>query len=715
MASKQLGKLRQWAGEVISSREKTTLSEEFQELEKDIELRRSGNERLFFACETYHHILKKKKDCLALDDPEKLLPIDILGIIMITHGEEFGEDSVFGSSLVKLGRAHCRVAALQEGYALTFRDTYMTSVEKFGDEIKEYDHLRKKLDSRRLSYDAALSKLEKVKHHKKEKERRDAEEELDKAQARYEETTEDVRAQMHQIQEYEIDQMRELTALLDIELNFVEKYAEVLREVKSEWPSISSVRPATRVNGITRTTSKQKEKSTKSGVGRSASTRSTGHSTAIESSEEGEDETRSAISRSRTPSRRSSMVHHRSDSAASKPRSRPSSRASRKRADSYADEEKVDKAASKLSVAGLMGSLSGRVKKKEREKFANLDDEVDMRANDDRTETEDHDPSSSPVQSHKSFSGRPSSTKRRARTHSKSKSEQISLSGSSPSPTILSRMQGQLQREPDKDRKIVRALHDFSGSSDELSFKTGDEIVVLNETLEGWWMGEVKGRKGLFPVPYTEPVPAKPPLPVRPDLAGKGGGTSATSLSNSINSFSDSDGYRSSDIEDNEVYGTRPLALHDSPFIGVGGGLPDSASFTDSLLDDNHDRDSQLLKPSLSHVSRTGSGTFSTSSTSSSALPYRQDSGATPKKAPPPPPPRRSTGNLLPSATPPIPPRRPSAPRSQSSSGSLPQFIPNSSPSVSSQDGQYDRYDRSPFDSVTELSQSGNDGKSNPF
>lgn len=84
---------------------------------------------------------------------------------MIVHGEEYGEDSALGSlfatlllpnayyragtSLVKLGRAHCKIATLQEAYALTFRDTYLTSLESFGNEVKEYEHQRKKLESRR--------------------------------------------------------------------------------------------------------------------------------------------------------------------------------------------------------------------------------------------------------------------------------------------------------------------------------------------------------------------------------------------------------------------------------------------------------------------------------------------------------------------------------------------------------------------------------------
>ncbi|KAJ8090418.1 hypothetical protein PM082_019016 [Marasmius tenuissimus] len=727
MASKQLGKLRQWAGEVISSREKTVLSEEFQELERDVELRRSGNERLYFACDAYHHSLKKKKDCLALDDPEKLLPIDILGIVMITHGEECGE-STLGTSLVKLGRAHCKVATLQEGYALTFRDTYMSSIEKFGDEIKEYDQMRKKLDSRRLSYDAALSKAEKLKTSKKDKEKKEAEDEMEKAQARYEEAMEDVRAHMDHIQAYEIDQMRELTALLDVELDFVEKYAEVLREVKKEWPSISSVRPATRTNGIL----KSKEKGRKASVKRATSTtRSTGHSTAVESADEDdEDETRSAVSR--PSSRRSSVAHHRSDSfSTNKSRSRPSSRASRKRADSTVDQDKADKASTKrMSMAGFMGSFSGRGKKK----FANLDDDEESVRGDIQNE-EGGDMTASPVQSHKSFT---SSKGGRPRTHSKSKSEQYSGSASGTgSPGFLSKLQSHMKdsnkekerervkewdrdNEREEEKKMVRALHDFSGSSDELSFKTGDEIVVVNEVLDGWWMGELRGRRGLFPVPYTEPVPAKPPLPVRPDLGGSHGGSNAGTKPKSKGSLSDSDdgGYRSSEVEDSEVYGSRPLAPDHSPFFGGSGSLPDSASFRSSLAENDSPIGGSFLKPSLSNNSRAigNTSTTSTNSVTSSAsssppipyTPYNKQE-TTPKKVPPPPPPRRSTGNLLSVATPPIPPRRPGPTRTQSSSGSLPQYFPSTG-SMSSHDGGYDV---SPFDSATELS--GTAKKSSPF
>jgi hypothetical protein len=52
--------------------------------------------RLDLATQIYHHNLCKKTECEALDEPGKLLPVDALGVVMILHGEEFGEDSAFG-------------------------------------------------------------------------------------------------------------------------------------------------------------------------------------------------------------------------------------------------------------------------------------------------------------------------------------------------------------------------------------------------------------------------------------------------------------------------------------------------------------------------------------------------------------------------------------------------------------------------------------------
>lgn len=132
------------------------------------------------------------------------MPIDTLGIVMIVHGEELSgtgtshfsafysppawmqakltnRSSLTGQSLIKLGRAHCRIATLQEAYTLTLRDTFITSLDKFMDDVREYEVQRKKLESRRLTLDSAITKAEKA---KKDKGKQEAEEELARAQAR---------------------------------------------------------------------------------------------------------------------------------------------------------------------------------------------------------------------------------------------------------------------------------------------------------------------------------------------------------------------------------------------------------------------------------------------------------------------------------------------------------------------------------------------------
>ena len=57
--------------------------------------------------------------------------------------------NLLGHALVKLGWAHCKVAMLQEVFALTLKDTFLASMDQFKEDIKEYKILRKKLNSKK--------------------------------------------------------------------------------------------------------------------------------------------------------------------------------------------------------------------------------------------------------------------------------------------------------------------------------------------------------------------------------------------------------------------------------------------------------------------------------------------------------------------------------------------------------------------------------------
>ncbi|KAG7452760.1 BAR-domain-containing protein [Guyanagaster necrorhizus] len=666
MASKQLGKLRQWAGEVISSREKATVTEEFRELELDIEKRKLAAQKLCLASEDYHHALSKKKESESLDNPEKLLPIDTLGVVMIVHGEEYGDDSALGTSLIKFGRAHCKIATLQEAYALTFRDTYLASLESFGNEVKEYEHQRKKLESRRLSLDAALTKQEKLKNSKKEKDKLEADEEVERAQARYEEAAEDVRAYMHAIQENEIDQLRELTNFLESEVNFVKQYLDVLQETQAEWSSTSDVIPR-RADGPMHTFSRSSNTKTpkRPGQKRSLSGPSNPQSLHVDSSDDERTNTSSF-------GRRPSASHRRNDSvgtakASSRPPSRPSSRASRKRSDSLANPD----SSMRMSVAGWANSAMGSVRGKKKEKFASLQDD-----DDDHIQGSE---GSSPVSMSPSFT-----TTLRRKSQSKD--------GTPKEPSRI------LKPPSLQEKKIVRALYDFNGSSDELSFKAGDEIIVVNEVLDEWWMGLLDGKQGLFPTSYTEAISKKPVL-LKRSRSGKAYEEDTAYIAPSFQSDDDSpdEGYRTSDLEEEDAYKSKPLNPSHSPFFG---GPPDHG-LSSTIMDDDDD---DHLMPSVSRHGVSDTGPNRTVGPTPPALPMHRSSTdilatlASGKKAPPPPPPPRRSAT--PSTTPKIPPRRPSVPASSSSSSLLAPQSTTETPSPKSSFG----YDASPFDSVSDLS-----------
>ncbi|KAG1750385.1 uncharacterized protein EDB91DRAFT_1107120 [Suillus paluster] len=665
MASKQLGKLRQWAGEKISSRDKTIVADEFKDIEQDIELRKEGILRLQAASEDYHHVLSKKKESTVAQEMDKLMPLDTLGIVMISHGDEFGDDSAFGTSLVKLGRAHCKVATLQEAYGLTFQDTFITSCQNFLQDIKDYEHQRKKLESRRLSYDAAITKLEKIKSNKKEKEkeRREAEDELQRSRLRYEETSEDVRSRMQAIQENEIQQLRELTSFLDLELNFAKHYYEVLQDVKANWCDESTLakfetqRKSVQPHVFSRANEDPKFRSVRS-------KRSTiSNASGVVASSNGSDEDHPPP----MPTRRKS-------DAGNKIISRPSSQASRKRSDSNATRKRADsdvtadapetpkgdKSGKRMNVTGwassAMSSVTGRGKK-DRDNFATL--------------TNEDDPEADSVDS-----PRPPSSRSFSRKSPSSKVKEL-LNGSPKMPIQI--MKPPSQHEP----KLVRALHDFTGSSDELTFKAGDEITVIHEVLDDWWLGALPdGRKGLFPTTYTETI-----------------SQSSLSYQGSVQSSED-ELHRAAASEDSEddvgnLLGGR---ARDTSHLSSGYGF-DTESIASTVPEDEEESrlvPAKVIEEDFFYMPRGASPQLLAPSISNGRT--ASDISFAIKRAPPLPPPRRSSTNT---AAPPLPRRNSLKPQSQSNSPCTPAsayLTPASS--ASSMQGP----NVSPFDSLLDVS-----------
>ncbi|KAK4138420.1 BAR-domain-containing protein [Trichocladium antarcticum] len=231
--TKKFDRAFQWAGEKMGGEVKTSMSDDFKMLETEMALRFDGMERLQRSMNQYIKWMGRHLE--PTEDKDKALPVGYLGRTMVSHGEEYQRDSEFGNCLITVGRANERVSAIQESFVSDATSSWLESLERSLAMMKEYQTSRKKLENRRLAYDASISKL-----HKTKKDDFRLEEELRAAKAKYEESSEDVLRRMQDIQDAEADSVQDLEQFLDAELNYHEQCAEELRRVRQNWPGTPS-------------------------------------------------------------------------------------------------------------------------------------------------------------------------------------------------------------------------------------------------------------------------------------------------------------------------------------------------------------------------------------------------------------------------------------------------------------------------------------------
>ncbi|OCL09122.1 BAR-domain-containing protein [Glonium stellatum] len=233
--NKKLDRLKQWAGEKMGGEAKTSTSDDFKALEMEMALRYEGMEKLQKSMTMYVKSLSKRNE---VEDREKALPGGYLGSTMVSHGEDFEPDSEFGNCLSSLGRANERIARMQETYVAGATTSWLEGLERSLAQMKEYQAARKKLETRRLAYDASLAKMQKAK-----KEDFRVEEELRSQKAKYEESSEDVYRRMQDIKEAEVDSVADLTAFLEAELTYYDRCREILLNLKRDWPARDTREP----------------------------------------------------------------------------------------------------------------------------------------------------------------------------------------------------------------------------------------------------------------------------------------------------------------------------------------------------------------------------------------------------------------------------------------------------------------------------------------
>lgn len=143
----------------------------------------------------------KKLPTLSMSD-KKMPCLAGLGKALTQQGRLQGDDNSYGMALLKVGEAQSELSTIQFELVSKLRQGFLFDVSEILTSVKEFDHLRKKLENRRLDFDAKQNKVNKSK-----KEKPVMEEEARAAQFKYEETYNDLLGLMSRFGEREVSQL----------------------------------------------------------------------------------------------------------------------------------------------------------------------------------------------------------------------------------------------------------------------------------------------------------------------------------------------------------------------------------------------------------------------------------------------------------------------------------------------------------------------------
>ncbi|EHK49767.1 BAR domain-containing protein [Trichoderma atroviride IMI 206040] len=238
--TRKIDRAMQWAGEKMGAEAKATHTEEFKELEAEMDIRHEGMEHLLKSMNIYTRWLARH--CDALEDRSRSLPLAHLGKTMTAHAAEL-PDAEYSRRLASMGNANEQLAELQTTYLDCANATWTQHIERNLAMMKDYQNARKKLESRRLAYDATMGKIQKAK-----KDDVRLEDELRINKTKFDDSTEDVFQRMSDIREAEQDTIGSLTSFLDAELEYHERAANELRRVRKSWAAgmADATRPSSR-------------------------------------------------------------------------------------------------------------------------------------------------------------------------------------------------------------------------------------------------------------------------------------------------------------------------------------------------------------------------------------------------------------------------------------------------------------------------------------
>ncbi|XP_042572237.1 SH3 domain containing GRB2 like 2a, endophilin A1 [Cyprinus carpio] len=232
---KQFHKATQRVSEKVGGAEGTKLDEDFMEMEKKVDV--TTRAVLDIMTKTTEYLQPNpatRAKMSMMSSMSKIRGGDkgpgytqtevILAESMQKFGRELGEESSFGLALIDVGEAMRELGEVKDALDMEVKQNFIDPLQNMHDkDLKEIQHHLKKLEGRRLDFD-----------YKKKRQGKVTEDEIKQALEKFDDSKEVAEQSMFNLLESDIEQVSQLSALVQAQVNYHRQATEILQQLSSK-------------------------------------------------------------------------------------------------------------------------------------------------------------------------------------------------------------------------------------------------------------------------------------------------------------------------------------------------------------------------------------------------------------------------------------------------------------------------------------------------
>uniref|UniRef100_G1NV41 SH3 domain containing GRB2 like 2, endophilin A1 n=1 Tax=Myotis lucifugus TaxID=59463 RepID=G1NV41_MYOLU len=145
----------------------------------------------------------------------------LLAEAMLKFGRELGDDCNFGPALGEVGEAMRELSEVKDSLDMEVKQNFIDPLQNLHDkDLREIQHHLKKLEGRRLDFD-----------YKKKRQGKIPDEEIRQALEKFDESKEVAESSMFNLLEMDIEQVSQLSALVQAQLEYHKQAVQILQQV----------------------------------------------------------------------------------------------------------------------------------------------------------------------------------------------------------------------------------------------------------------------------------------------------------------------------------------------------------------------------------------------------------------------------------------------------------------------------------------------------